>query len=39
MADPTEAEIRLQLGYAILALEELRQLADYRKALTLLSSY
>jgi hypothetical protein len=28
MADPTEAEIRLQIGYAVLALEELRQLAE-----------
>ena len=28
MADPTEAEIRAQLGWAVLALEELRQLAE-----------
>ena len=28
MADPTEAEIRLMLGYAVLALEELRELAE-----------
>ncbi len=28
MADPTEAEIRLMAGYAVLGLEELRQLAE-----------
>ena len=28
MADPTEAEIRLQIGYAVLGLEELRELAE-----------
>lgn len=28
MADPTEAEIRLQIGYAVDALEELRQFAE-----------
>ena len=28
MADPTEAEIRLMWGYAVLELEELRQLAE-----------
>ena len=28
MADPTEAELLLQLNYSILGLEELRQLAE-----------
>ena len=28
MADPTEAEIRLMAGYAVLALEELRELSE-----------
>ena len=36
MANPTEAEIRAQLGWAVLALEEVRQLAE-QDAVNLLS--